>query len=416
MNKIPFIETYLNNGIKVIMSRNKRIPIVILLVGFRVGSKMEPEGKKGIAHLLEHLMFSCKIGKDKIDFDKLLSLNGGYSNAATGYDYTYYYIQIPSYKLEFAATLDSERFNRVIFDDEIVNIQKKVVIEEKYENYDNSPYGDVEFLYTKNLFKNTDYEVPVIGLKNNIKNINSSDLISFYDDYYNADNCIIIVTGNIDYLKTEEILNKYYNTLPAKESKRYKFIDNDFKSSIVLYPESKVKIELNGKFIFFKTNARNTKDYYVLKIISILLSDGFSSRLYKNLIYDRKIAQMIYAQPASYQHSGDFEISVLFANKKYNSDIETIIFNELENLKEGDYTNEELEKAKNKIHLAFSTGHQKNISIAQSLLSYELFNNNVGLINDDINNYLMVTRDDIKNTIKKYLDFNKKVVITYLKD
>ncbi len=415
MNRIPFVETYLDNGIKVIMSRNRRIPISIIFVCFKVGSKMEPKGKKGIAHLLEHLMFSEKIGEERNYFDKMITLNGGDSNAATSYDYTYYYIQIPSHKFEFAASLDAERFNNINFNEESVDIQRRVVIEEKYEAYDNTPYGDVELLYSKNLFKNTDYEIPIIGKAEDIERITTDDIKNFFNKYYIANNCIISVVGNIDYRKTEIILNNYYGSIPKKKIDAYNFTDSEFKNPVIIYPKSRVNLDLNGKFIFFKIPARNTKEYYILKLISIILSDGFSSRLYKNLIYEKKIAQMIYTLPSSFQHAGSFEISVLFDNKKYDKEIESLIFFEIDSLRRGEFSDEELVKAKNKIHLAYANGYQKNFSIAQSFISYELYLNNINLINEDIKNYLNITREDIIKTLEKYLNIENRLVITYLK-
>ncbi|MCX7832758.1 MAG: insulinase family protein [Ignavibacteria bacterium] len=415
MNRIPFVEAYLDNGIKVIVSENSRIPIVILLIGFKVGSKNEPKGKKGLAHLLEHLMFSGGYDKEMNYFDKMLALNGGDSNAVTSYDYTYYYIQIPSHKLEFALELDTDRFTTMGFDDKSLNIQKKVVIEEKKEAYDNTPYGDVEMLCAKNLFKNTDYEVPVIGLEKDINNLTVTDISNFFYEYYNSNNCIISIVGNINCNKTLKLLNKYYSRILKNANKIYKFSDCDFKSPIELYPTSKIKIDLNSKFIFFKIPARTSREYYILRMISIILGDGFSSRLYKNLIYERKVAHSIYVSPSSFEHSGMFEINILFDDGKKDKEIEQIIFEEIDSLKNGNFTEEEFQKAKNKVQLAFANGYQKNLALAQALFYYEFFFNNVKLINEDVNNYLGITKEDIIDSACRYLDYNKRLVITYLK-
>lgn len=415
MWKIPFIETYLDNGIKVIMSRNRRIPISIILVGFRVGSKMEQKGKKGIAHLLEHLMFSNTKGEDRNYFDKMITLNGGDTNAVTSYDYTYYYIQVPSSKLEFAVALDADRFNNISFNEESLNIQKKVVIEEKLEAYDNAPYGDVDLLCSRNLFCGTDYEVPVIGLEKDINSIDVSDIREFFYKHYIANNCIITVAGNIDYDKVYKTLNRYYGAIPTSENTNYEFKDRNFEKSIELYPKSKVDLDLNGKFIFFKTSPRNSSDYYCLKMISIILGDGFSSRLYKNLIYEKEIAQLAYVSNSSYQHSGVFEINVFFSDNKKEKEIEKVIFNEINSLRYGDFREEEFEKARNKIQVAYANGYQKNLSTAQSLFYYEFYHNNVSLINEDIKNYLKVSKRDIIKAVERYLNFDKRLVITYLK-
>lgn len=415
MSKIPFIETYLDNGIKVIMSRNRRIPISIILVGFRVGSKMEQKGKKGIAHLLEHLMFTNIEGEDRNHFDKMITLNGGDTNAVTSYDYTYYYIQIPSSKLEFAVALDANRFNNISLDEESLKIQKKVVIEEKLEAYDNAPYGDVDLLCSQNLFSGTDYETPIIGLEKDINSINILDVKEFFYKNYIVNNCIITVAGNIDYDKVYKILNKYYRTIHTNDCTNYEFKDRNFEHSFELYPKSKVDLELNGKFIFFKTTPRNSSDYYALKMISIILGDGFSSRLYRNLIYEKEIAQLVYVSNSSYQHAGVFEINVFFNDNKKEKEIEKNIFDEINSLRYGDFADEEFEKARNKIQLAYANGYQKNLSLAQSLFYYEFYHNNVRLINEDIKNYLRVTKNDIKKTVERYLNFDKRLIITYMK-
>ncbi|MBN1633860.1 MAG: insulinase family protein [Ignavibacteria bacterium] len=413
MPKISYKQIELENGLKAVLSRNENIPSVIISVSFKAGSKDEPRDKKGLAHLLEHLMFSGVCRDNLKSFDEILSLMGGESNAYTSQDMTSYFISIPSGMLECAMQLDSVRLNALDFSDGNIEIQKKVVIEEKNQIYDNVPFGSLEFEIGRRLFKNTPYEIPVIGKTESIKGITAEDISGFYEKFYNTGNGVIAVCGDIDMVETENFLNKYYSDIKKDKPKNSigNFKIEDFSCGKYVIKD---KINLPAVFINFRIPEFGTVNYYAAKHIAGLLTGGDSSILNRELIYDKNLCFEAESSVTGFEKAGMFGIDAYLNHGADCSEVEQIITENLNLICRGGFGERDIEKIKNKIELSYHTALQTNLAVSDNLSYFTLFTESPGRINYEIENALKITRDDIVETMREYINPEKMLILNYL--
>ena len=280
---IIYKEAVLNNGLRLVMCRKSEIPNVIINSCFHVGSKDEDPNKTGISHLLEHLMFSGSENIPEGKFDEILHANGGESNAFTTQDYTSYYLTIPSSKLELGMWLDSDRYASFPVTEEGLEVQKKVVIEEKMQTHDNSPFGSLEYESAKRLFRKSGYRWEIIGDENHIKNFTLNDIENYYNSFYNPANMVLTVVGDIDYDETYDLADSYYGSIKtnanmAERSYSEEIIENEIEDEI------EDNITLPARFIMYRTPALGTKEFYAFRLMCVGLSSGESSNVYRSLV------------------------------------------------------------------------------------------------------------------------------------
>lgn len=411
---IEFKETELKNGIKVIMYKKSEIPNVVINSSFHVGSKDEDSNKTGITHLIEHLMFSGSKNIPEGKFDEILHSYGGESNAFTTQDYTSYYLTVPSSKIEIGFWLDSDRFFEFPVTESSLEIQKKVVIEEKKQVHDNSPYGSFEEESSKRLFNNSGYKWQIIGSEEHIKNLNLIDIKEYYDKFYNPKNMVLTVSGNIDYDETLMQIKDYYEDIPIKNN--HQFVRTYSESPLTLTDEIYLEdnITLPARFELFRTPAEGTQDYYALKLLSIALTSGESSRIYQKLINETNTATEAFASLHGMEYAGIFSLNC-FLNEGKTLDVSAKIFDEIiKSVLEKGLTETELIKSINKIKTGYFLKIQSSLNISNSLSYYKIFYNNCNLINNEIDEYGKITNKMIIDVANKYLINENRVVLNYV--
>jgi len=413
MPKFNYRQSVLDNGLKVILYKNTNIPSVILNVSFKVGSKDEKPGEKGIAHLLEHLLFTGLYGIEKRSYDEILGKLGGDSNAYTSYDMTSYYISVPSAVLEYAVRLDSMRLKNLDISEENIKTQKKVVLEEKSQVYDNVPYGSLEFESSTRLFKNTPYEIPVIGTEKDINGLSYEDIHRFYSKYYTAGNSVLTVCGNFDENKIESLLNKYYTSIKSggELNQPPAFGENGFNPEKI---EIEDRINLPAIFFNFRTTAFGTKEYYASKFVSGILTGGDSSELRKELIHNNHLCHEADSSGISFECAGLFSIDVYLNEGTSVSQVEEIIRKSLNKIAVGDFSERDVIKIKNKIELSYHTSLQTNLSVADNLSFFQIITGNPERINYEYENAIAITKDDIISYTKNYLNNEKMLMLIYI--
>jgi len=411
--KISYRQIKLENGLNAVVSKNRNIPMVILTVSFKAGAKDEPASKKGLAHLLEHLMFTGVYGENFKSFDEILNQMGGESNAFTSLDMTSYYLSIPSGMLEYAMSLDSMRLNNIDFSIENIDIQKKVVLEEKNQVYDNNPYGSVEFESSRRLFDGTPYEIPVIGNEKDIKGFTIEDITGFYGNFYNTGNCVITVSGDFDDDIIEKLLNKYYSAVSTGHQKKEvrDFILNEL-------PEKKIiihdKVNLPAVFINFRLPAYGTVEYYASRYIAGMLTSGESSFLKRELIHQKNLCHDVDSSSLGFEKAGIFCIDAFLNQNTVCGQVEEIIKNTIFSVSKGEFPLTDIEKIKNKLELSYHTSLQTNLSVADNLSYFTLFTESPERINYELENALRITREDIIETAENYFSPDKMLVMNYL--
>ncbi|MEO6694533.1 MAG: pitrilysin family protein, partial [Ignavibacteria bacterium] len=398
---------------RVIMSRFGNIPMVAVNTTFHTGSKDEEENKTGLAHLFEHLMFEGSPNIPKGKFDEILNQNGGDSNAYTSWDSTSYYVVIPSNHLETALWLDSDRLNGFAISKESLEIQKDVVLEEKLLYVDNSPYGSLEEESSKRLFKNSGYKWPIIGNMDDLRKVTIDDIKDFFNKFYKPNNAVISVVGDIDYDVTLKSIEKYYGNIPpGAEITRKEYIEDDIKKE--MREDIYDNIHLDGKFMFYRMPEMGTRDYYAMSILNGILSEGDSSRFYKELEYKSKLVSEIDTTLYGMEKTSIFIISAIALQGKSLEEIENKIDNIIVDITKGNISDREFKKIQNRIETYYNSKRQSMVSLADKFSYLKTFFNDCEKINFEILDYLSVSKEDLVNTANKYLNPEQRLVLNYL--
>lgn len=411
--KLDVKEFELDNGLKVIMCKRDELPIAAMNMTFLVGSKDEDEDKTGIAHLLEHLMFEGSPNTSKGEFDEILNRNGGDSNAYTSWDMTGYYLVLPSSKLELGLWLDSDRLAGFGITEESFGIQKSVVLEEKLQTQDNVPYGSLEEESSRLLFKKSGYRWPIIGYTENIKNLKFEDVKKFFDKFYKPNNAVLSIVGDIDYDETKRLVTKYYGTIEKGEAIIRKPFEDGYlnaEQSAVIYSE----VQLPGKFLFYLIPKFGTDEYYSMQVLNQILTAGESSKLFNELVYNSRLANEAESMIYGMEH-----ISLFFVNLIARKGIGLKVIEEkfdyiIEKIKQGDFSDADVQKAKNKLETAFFSKFSSDVFISEKLSEYQVLFGSYEKLIDEVDMYENITKDDIVAVANKYLNKNQRVNLSYL--
>jgi predicted Zn-dependent peptidase len=389
---IEFDRFTLDNGLKVIVHRDTSTPLVAMNILYDVGARDEDPDKTGFAHLFEHLMFGGSVNIPK--YDVPLENAGGENNAFTNNDITNYYLTIPKQNLELAFWLESDRMLNLAFSKRSLKVQQHVVIEEFKQSYLNQPYGDVWLMLKPLAYKVHPYQWPTIGKDiSHIENAMMDDVKSFYNKYYHPNNAIMTIAGNVTLKEIKDLSEKWFNPISPGE-KLIRNIPKEPRQTV----ERVLKVERNVPFdsiyMVFHVCSRKDQAYYATDLMSDILSNGFSSRLYTRLVKEKRLFSEIQAYISGDIDEGLFVISgKLIKNIKMESAQEAIR-EELHKLIETVVRKEELQKVKNKIESTLQFSEINILDKAMNLAYSELLGD-ANHINEEIKKYHAVTGEDI---------------------
>lgn len=409
---VEFREYTLQNGLRLVMSRQAAIPNVIINTSFHVGSKNEEPDKTGISHLFEHLMFTGSKNVPQGMFDEILNSNGGESNAFTTQDYTSYYLSVPSSRIEMGMWLDSDRLAEFPVNKESLEIQKKVVLEEKKQVHDNAPFGSLELESFKRLFLKSGYRWPIIGEESHIKGFKLSDIKGFFEKYYIPSNIVLTITGDIDYEETLKLAEKYYGSIKNGQAE----IERHYEELPVTSDSEETiedNITLPARFLFYRAPEAGAKDYYVLRLISAALSSGESSRIYREMV-SSGIASEAYTYLSGMENASVFTFNCFLGERKTITDAAKIMDDILDDVSDNGLREEEIIKSINKVETSYYFRIQSSMRLADSLAYYKLFFNDCGMINSETEKYRIFDNNIIKNTARKYIKNNKRITLNYV--
>ena len=411
--EVSFEEYDLDNGMHVILHQDNGAPVVTTSVMYHVGAKDEDPSKTGFAHFFEHLLFEGTENIERGEWFKVVSSNGGQNNANTTPDRTYYYEVFPSNNLELGLWMESERLLHPIINQIGVDTQKEVVQEEKRLRVDNQPYGRFQEVIGKMLFKKHPYRWTTIGSLDHLASATLEDFQKFSDTYYVPNNAVLVVAGDIDLAETKEMINKYFAPIPkGKDIAR-----NTFKEDPVVPAREKFydpNIQIPAIFLAYRTPAQTEKDAYVLDMVSSVLSDGKSSRLYKKLVDDKKKALQVFAFSSAQEDYGTYLIGALPLGDNSLEDLITEMDEEIVKLQSTLISERDYQKLQNKFENRFVNSNSSVEGIANSLARNYMLYDDTNLINTEIDIYRSITREDIKAAAIKYLKENERVILEYL--
>ncbi len=287
-------ETFtLKNGMRVIVVQNHRVPVVTHMVWYGVGSADEGPGESGIAHFLEHLMFKGTQKRAPGEFSKILARNGGRENAFTSSDYTAYFQTIAVSRLELVMEMEADRMTNLVLTEKGIGTEKAVVLEERRSRTDNNPGGILREQVNAALFLNHPYRRPVIGWAHEIEALNLEGVMAFYKKWYAPENAILVVAGDITAEKLKPLAEKYYGRIPVGPATRRSRPTEPPQKAMrrVVLRDGRVRQPAWGRvFLAPSYLTGETRHAYALEVLAEIFGGGATSRLYRSLVVDRKLA------------------------------------------------------------------------------------------------------------------------------
>ena len=392
---IDFDKFELDNGLKVIVHKDINTPIVAMNILYTVGARDEDPYKTGFAHLFEHLMFGGSVNIPKYDIP--LEKAGGENNAFTNNDITNYYLTIPKQNLELAFWLESDRMLNLAFSTKSLEVQRNVVIEEFKQSYLNQPYGDVWLMLKPLAYKIHPYKWPTIGKEiSHIENATMDDVKAFYKKFYNPNNAILTVAGNVETRNIKKLAEKWFGPV-LQETKYNRSLPMEPVQTEIRNLTVKRKVPFDAIYKVYHICARTDQEYHTTDLISDILSNGDSSRLYTRLVKEQKLFSEINAYITGDIDNGLFVFTGKLVNGVKMKDAEKAIENEIEKIKDIQVKDEELRKVKNKIESSLEFSEINVLNKAMNLSFSELLGD-ADLINQEKSKYSSVTIEGIHQT------------------
>ncbi len=395
-------EAVLPNGLKVIMLENHKAPLVSFQVWYRVGSRNETPGKTGLSHLLEHMMFKGTKKTGPGAFARIIQENGGNDNAFTSKDYTAYYENLKSDRIGVAIGLEADRMRNLVLREKDFRTERMVVMEERRRRTEDNPQA---FLWEQTeaaAFKVSPYRWPVIGWMEDIEGLSLRDLKDYYRTYYHPANAFLVVVGDFDREKLLRRIKKAFGSYrggvkpdqekaedpPQKEERR-----------IAVQKEAQLPFLVKAYHV---PNLHNP-DAYVLEVIAAVLSGGKSSRLYQDLVRDRRLALEADADNSLLSRDPRlFYLSAVPMPGRNAAEIEKALDEEIARLQKEPVPDEELQRAKNKLEAAFVFGQDSFFYQAMLLAQHEI-SGSWRKLDDYLPSIRKVTAGDIQRVAGRYL-------------
>ena len=411
---VKFTEYDLDNGMHVILHQDNTVPIAVTSVMYHVGAKDENPERTGFAHFFEHLLFEGTKNIARGQMDKIIEKNGGSYNANTNQDRTYYYELLPSNKVDLGLWIESERLLHPVINQIGVDTQNEVVKEEKRLRVDNAPYGQLLEEITKGLFMKHPYRWTTIGSMDHLDAATLEEFLEFKNKFYVPNNAVLVVAGNFDMDDIKKKISDYFGPIPRGNDVPRVNIKEDPLNGELKRTFNDPNIQIPMGLVSYRTPSMKDREAYVLDMISSILSDGKSSRLYKKMVDDKKISLQVQAVNLSLEDYGAYVILSLPVGDNKLITLYDNIDEEIEKLKKDLITEREYEKLQNIFENNFVNSNSSMAGIANSLARNYMLYGNTNLINTTIDIYKSITRDEIREVAKKYLNKENRVLIDYL--
>ncbi|MEZ4984947.1 MAG: pitrilysin family protein [Saprospiraceae bacterium] len=399
---IEYERFVLDNGLRVLLHEDSSSPMVAVNVCYYVGARDESPDRTGFAHLFEHLMFGGT--KAVPDFDEPLQMAGGENNAFTNNDITNFYDVVPAENVEVALWLESDRMMNLRFTEKSVDTQRKVVVEEFKETCLNEPYGDMWHHLSELAYREHPYQWPTIGkVPEHISEASLEDVKAFYKKFYCPNNAVLVISGNIQAAEMRTLVAKWFGAIPAGDT------------VVRTLPQEPPQDILRKKILCGQTNtpsdaiylgfhipSRVDADFYAVDLLSDILGNGPSSRLYRRLLKEKELFTSIDCYISGTIDPGLLIIEGKPAEGVNLDDALAAIWDELALLKTEGVNDRELEKVKNKAESTLEFTEMTVLNKAINLAFFEILGN-AELINQEVHLYRRVNTAHIKAACNRIL-------------
>jgi zinc protease len=407
---ISFNEFTLKNGLRVIVHEDPTVQIAVMNILYDVGSRDEREDKTGFAHLFEHLMFGGS--KNIPNYDEPLQMVGGENNAFTNTDITNYYLTVPAANLETGFWLESDRMLSLSFDPQVLEVQRKVVIEEFKQRYLNQPYGDVWLKLRPLAYETHPYKWATIGKEiSHIENATLDDVREFFFRYYVPSNAILVVAGNVTTQQVKELSQKWFEPIPSGAVKPRR-LPEEKKQQQKRKLDVAAKVPANALYKAWHMPGRFHNDYYTVDLLGDILGRGQSSRLYNKLVKEKEIFTSVSSfvmgtiDPGLFVVSGRVREGITLDQAEAEVDA---IFKEI--VSRGPLESE-LEKVKNQAYSTLEFGEVEVMNRAMNL-AFAKLSGDADLVNKEGAMINKVSLADIQRVASQILNDENSSVMYY---
>ncbi len=414
---VPYEQFVLPNGLNVILHEDHTTPTVGVNMWYHVGSGREEPGRTGFAHLFEHILFEGSGHVPEGKFDQWLEAAGATNNGGTTGDWTVYFEDVPSNAVELALFLESDRLGYLLeaMSPEKVDGQRDVVKNERRQRIDNQPYGLAYITIGENLYPpDHPYHWPVIGSMEDLSAASYEDVVNFYNRYYGPANVSLAIAGDIDIGETRTLVEKWFNEIEISAP-----IAPVEAPEVSLTEEKRVvledKVQLPRIYISWLTPALYAPGDAEMDVLANILAGGKNSRLYKRLVYDLQIAQNVFAFQSSSELDSEFYIVATARSGHTLAELEQVIQEELDLLRDELPSEREVQRAVNQYELNFLNGLENVGGFggkAFRLNGYYTRTGEPDYFNEDLARYKVLQPNDIRAAVQRYLRDDGRVILS----
>lgn len=413
--KVTFTEYDLKNGLHVVLHQDKSAPVVAVSVMYHVGSKDEVPDRTGFAHFFEHLLFEGSKNIKRGEFMKIVSQNGGQNNANTTQDRTFYYELFPSNQLETGLWLESERMLHPVINEQGVKTQNEVVKEEKRMRVDNQPYGNFISEIMKRLFIKHPYRWVPIGSMEHLDAATLEEFIAFFKKYYVPNNAVLVIAGDIEIPKTKALVEQYFAEVPAGAPVPKVNVEEAPITEEIIDTAYDNNIQIPAVMMAYRAPGMKSKEAMALGLASDVLSQGASSRMYKKMVDNKKNS----LQVGSFNYTlEDYGVYIAYGLPSGNVALDTLLKDmdeEIQKLQNELISEDEFTKIMNQYENNYVGKNARMLGVAENLADGYIFHNkNTNRVNEELEMIKSITRKDIQDVARKYLNKNQRVVLYYL--
>ena len=412
--EIPHVHRFrLGNGLKVLVLVDRSAPVMSYFTWFRVGSRHEKPGKTGLAHLFEHLMFNESEGVKAGEFDRKLEENGAESNAATWFDWTYYYESLPKDRFGLAVKLESNRMARLVLREPQIVSEKEVVANERRMRVDDEVEGIANELLYKTAFTKHPYHWPTIGWMVDIQGFTPEDCVAFYKTYYAPNNATIVIAGDVREQDVLEKIRDAYGAIPSstipEEDTTPEPTQLDLREVILKKPTPSEKL-----FMGFHGPALGDADHAALSILNEVLFGGRASRMYRELVTLREVCTELRGWVSTFRDPGLYEMNFTARPGTPRADVLARVDAELSRVCNDVVTDEELTRAKARLELGLVQSLETASGKAEQIGFYDTVLGDPAAAFRRLEAYRRVTAGEMRTAARRYLTLDARTIIHVL--
>jgi zinc protease len=401
----------LSNGLRVILCEDHAVPVVSIALYYDVGSRNEKEGRTGFAHLFEHMMFQGSENVPKAAHFQYIFNAGGTMNGTTSTERTNYFETLPASHLPLALWLESDRMRSLKVTQENLDNQRNAVQEEKRLRYDNQPYINAFLRINELIFKNPANAHSTIGSMEDLDAATIDDVQEFFRIYYAPNNAVLTVVGDFDSPEARDLVHQYFEAIPSQPPPPSVDISEPDEVATTQEVYNDALAPAPAFVLGWKIPPRRTPDFYAISLAADLLFEGDSSRLYQKLVKGQE--SVVSIQGGIDERRGPSAVYI-FALPKPGEEVSAIrnqIFDEIRSLRTSGPSPAEMEKLRNSLCNDVVRGRQSTMYRAQRLAEYALYDGDPTLVDSELDQYLSITPDQIKDAVARFLDVENRVVL-----